>query len=529
MTVHAAFAATAARHPDNAFLCVLAETSRAYAIPAGELTYAAAAARVAQLVAAYGGAGYGFGHRVGLLLENRPDFLLHFLALNALGASIVPINPDLRSSELAYLVGHSEMVLAVCVPARQQDLRAASAWLAVIGPDDAPPAIAPALPHTSDPAQEAALLYTSGTTGLPKGCVVSHTWFLECGNWYLNMGGLIALRHGQERMLTPLPLFHMNALAASTMGMIMSGGCLIALDRFHPRSWWDNVAAARATCIHYLGVMPAILLAGPPTAAERAHQVRFGFGAGIDPRLHETAEARFGFPLIEGWAMTESGCGVAIQANETPRLVGQSCLGKPCPHIELRLVGDDGADVAAGNPGELLIRRAGQHPRHGFFTEYLKDKAATDAAWAGGWFHTGDLVRLDDQGRMYFIDRKKNVIRRSGENIAAVEVESVLLQHPAIRAVAVAAVPDAMRGDEVLACIVLRDPVPDPAAFARDLVGWCKERMAYYKAPGWVALVTELPLTGTNKIQRGVLKDLARTLLDAPGTQDTRSLKRRDP
>ena len=88
----------------------------------------------------------------------------------------------------------------------------------------------------------------------------------------------------------------MNALAASTMGMIMSGGCLIALDRFHPRSWWDNVAAARATCIHYLGVMPAILLAGPPTAAERAHQVRFGFGAGIDPRLHETAEARFGFP-----------------------------------------------------------------------------------------------------------------------------------------------------------------------------------------------------------------------------------------
>ncbi|HEY0419088.1 MAG TPA: AMP-binding protein, partial [Acetobacteraceae bacterium] len=290
----------------------------------------------------------------------------------------------------------------------------------------------------------------------------------------------------------------------------------------HPASWWDNVAAARATIVHYLGVMPTILMAAAEHPAERTHAVRFGFGAGIDKRLHAAAEARFGFPLIEGWAMTETGSGATIQANREPRITGASCFGRPDERVEMRVMGEDGADAELG---ELLVRRAGPDPRLGFFTEYLKDPEATASAWEGGWFHTGDLVRRDGAGNLFFVDRKKNVIRRSGENIAALEVEGVLQQHPLVRTAAVAAVPDALRGDEVFACIVPREKAAEQEA--AEIVRWCLSRLAYYKAPGYVAFVESVPLTSTNKIQRGELKDLARRLLEGAACIDTRAMKKR--
>jgi acyl-CoA synthetase (AMP-forming)/AMP-acid ligase II len=398
----------------------------------------------------------------------------------------------------------------------------------VIGPNDAPPpAPSQGGPPGDDPTRECALLYTSGTTGLPKGCVVSQTWFLRCGQWYLGMGRLCALQTGCERMLTPLPFFHMNAMACSTMAMVMTGSCLIPLDRFHPTTWWDSVVRSRATIVHCLGVMPAMLMALPPSPLERAHSVRFAFCPGPDRPLHAAAEARFGIPLIDGWAMTETGAGAVITAHVEPRHIGKNCFGRVPDFMEARIVSDTGADSPTDEPGELLVRHAGPDPRHGFFTEYLKDPAATAAAWQGGWFHTGDLVRRDADGLMYFIDRKKNVIRRSGENISAIEVENVLQQHRLVRAAAVAAVPDAMRGDEVLACIVPHAPVADHAQAARDLVTWCLSRLAYYKAPGYVAFIDALPLTATNKIQRGAMKDLALRLVADPACIDTRALKKR--
>jgi acyl-CoA synthetase (AMP-forming)/AMP-acid ligase II len=185
--------------------------------------------------------------------------------------------------------------------------------------------------------------------------------------------------------------------------------------------------------------------------------------------------------------------------------------------------------VAEGTPGELLVRAAGEDPRRGFFREYLKDPGATAEAWAGGWFHTGDVVRRDAEGHLYFVDRRKNVIRRSGENIAAVEVESVLRRHPGVREVAVAATPDAVRGDEVLACVVPLEPLDAAtrAGFAQALVALCLEHLAYFKAPGWVAFVDALPLTPTQKVQRGELRALAATLPGTPACIDTRALKKR--
>ncbi len=536
-TVHQAFQDTAARHPEAPFVCILPETAQVYGIEAGELTYGDAAHRIEGLRTAYAAAGYGHGHRAGLLLENRPAFLLHWFALNALGVSVVPINADLRAAELSYLIGHAELALAVALPARHASLREAAQdagrQVVLMGPDDAPPPAPGPAPHRDTPPgiqTECALLYTSGTTGKPKGCILPNRYFLHAGDWYAGIGGLAALQVGRDRMLTPLPLVHMNAMAYSVMAMVMTGGCLIPLDRFHPRTWWDSVRDSRATIVHYLGVMPAMLMKAAPTPADHQSVVRFGFGAGVDRTLQADFEARFGFPLLEAWAMTETGAGAVVIANREPRHVGTHCFGKPEPDVDVRIVTDQGEDAATDEPGEMWVRHAGDDARAGFFAGYLKDDAATQEAWREGWFHTGDVVRRGPDGSLHFVDRKKNVIRRSGENIAAVEVEGVLLRHPAVKAVAVAAVPDAVRGDEVLACIVPEAMPADAAAreaLAREIVQWSLGQLAYYKVPGFVAFLPALPLTSTNKIQRGELKSLAPTLPGTPDCVDTNAMKKR--
>ena len=534
-TVAHAFAQSAAQFGARPFLSVLPETAAIYGVPAGETSYAQMLSRIEPLRAAYAAAGYGHGHRVGLLLENRPAFFLHWFALNGLGVSVVPINPDLRSAELEYLVGHSEIALAVALPARHEALRtaarAAGRDMRVAGVDDAPPAtpfIAPLATSAIDERSECALLYTSGTTGRPKGCVLPNRYFLQAGTWYAGIGGLAQLRLGEERLLTPLPLVHMNAMAYSTMAMLLTGGCLIPLDRFHPTTWWDSVRESRATVVHYLGVMPAMLMKAQACAQDRAHDVRFGFGAGVDRSLHAPFEERFGFPLLEAWAMTETGAGAVIIANREPRRIGSSCFGREGDDIDVKLVADNGAPAGVDEPGELLVRHAGTDPRDGFFAGYLKDETATDEAWADGWFHTGDIVKRGADGQLHFIDRRKNVIRRSGENISAVEVESVLLQHPRVKAAAVAAVPDAVRGDEVLACIVSDGVAGDLRhEAAADIVDWCLARLAYYKAPGYVAFVDALPLTTSQKVQRGELRTMAAALVGQSNCVATVAMKKR--
>ncbi len=586
-TVYQAFAATAARWPERPMLCITPSTARAYGggedadggligdvveqvghladgltdamgmfdifsdpqdqtmcradapdpvaarfagTSPGEIRYADMAAAVTLLSARYAEAGYGAGMRVGLLLENRPAFFLHFLALNKLGASALPINPDLRAAELEYLIGHAEPALIVALPdlhaALADAAHAAGVALQVIADGDAlprPRANAVVAEAKEGEAREAAVLYTSGTTGQPKGCVLANSYYLHCGRWYATTGGLCEIREDpEERMITPLPLFHMNAMACSFMAMIAVGGCLIALDRFHPSTWWKDVAESRATCLHYLGVMPTMLMGAAPSPDDRAHVARFGFGAGIDPKLHAPFEERFGIPLVEAWAMTETGNGAVIAANASDRrLVGVSCLGKPSDDVEVRILADDGTET---DHGELLVRAAGADPRYGLFSHYYKNPEATAEAWEGGWFHTGDIVRRDAEGYVYFVDRKKNVIRRSGENIAAVEVESVLMRHPAIKAAGVAAVPDEVRGDEVFACLVVDAP---SEALAEEIAVWCQSQMAYYKAPAYIAFVDALPLTGTQKIQRGELKALATRLMDDPATARLGKFKKR--
>jgi acyl-CoA synthetase (AMP-forming)/AMP-acid ligase II len=533
-SVYAAFAASARRYPNHDFLVVLPETAQLYGVEPGTLRYGEALERVDALAGRYRTAGFGPGHRAGLMLENRPAFFVHWLALNALGVSVVPLSTELRAAELEYITGHSELDLAVAPAARHADLHAAAVAthraVALCEADThAIPHAAAARSGVPDTGTECALLYTSGTTGRPKACVLPNEYFLLAGLWYNRIGGLCTLRPGTERLITPLPMTHMNAMAYSTMAMILAGGAIVALDRFHPRTWWHSVHTSGATVMHYLGVMPAMLLGAPAHTDDHRHEVRFGFGAGVDKTLHAPFETRFGIPLLEAWAMTETGAGAVVIANREPRHVGQSCFGQPEAALEVRIVGDDGAPVPPGTPGELWVRASGAEPRRGFFREYLKDAEATAAAWDAGWFHTGDIVRQDTEGHLYFVDRKKNVIRRSGENISAVEVESVLRRHPLVADVAVAATPDPVRGDEVLACVMTREPLASEALdeTAAALTQLCLAQLAYFKAPGYVAFVEALPLTGTQKVQRAALKELARTLPGTPRCIDTRSMKRR--
>ena len=522
-TVFQAFTRAASQHGSRPFLEIVADTAARYDIEPGILTYAEALHAVRSAADAFSSAGISGGERVALLLGNTPECFIHWLALNLLGASVVPLNPDWRAGELEYALSHSEARLAVARTQWRARLADAAARVAlppaVVTPEELPQLKLArdretAAQIAADVHSECALLYTSGTTGEPKGCVLPNEYFLSAGRWYAQLGELASIRTGAERLITPLPMHHMNAMAFSSMVMLLSGGCIVPLDRFHPESFWPSVRASRATILHYLGVMPAMLMQFPASSTDTHHGLRFGFGAGVSARQHAAFEARFGFPLLEAWAMTETGAGAAIIAHREPRKCGTACFGRPGSRIDVRIIDDAGQDAADDAPGELLVRSAGSAPRRGFFAGYLKNAPATEEAWRDGYFHTGDIVSRDPDGYLHFIDRKKNVIRRSGENISAVEVEGVILQHDGVAAVGVAAVPDALRGDEVLALIVRRDGLTGEhaAGLAYSIVEFCLERLAYYKAPGYVAFCEDLPVTATQKIQRQKLRELALTL-----------------
>ncbi len=504
-----------------------------------EISYAEAAGEVDRLIALYRAAGYGRGHRVALLLENRPVHILHLLAAAALGFSVVPVNPDYTHDEMLYQMSDSAADLAVALPHRIAEIEAVanardSKPLPVVDGEDLPASL-PQLQSLSDGAPgrdaELALLYTSGTTGRPKGCMLDNRSFLMTGYGYVEVvrEGCVTLEDAAERIFNPLPLYHMNAGLVIPTVAILTGNCQIIPDRFHARTWWQDMVATDATIMHHLGIIPPALMALPPCPEEKQHKVRWSLGGGIEPSLHGPFEARFGITLIEGWAMTETGRSFAAVIE--PRLVDIRAFGRPNRFIEGRVVDDDDNQLPRGTPGNFIVRtpveNPGDDPRDAFFSGYLNNEAATEEAWRGGWFHTGDTVMQRDDDMFVFIDRSKNIIRRSGENIAAAEVEACLVADGRVAQVAVFAVPDEMRDEEVMACIVPADGIEGGAGLAVSLMALCQEKLAYYKAPGWWLFVDQLPTTGTQKVQKQKIFSDGQDPRAQPGILDFRERKQR--
>jgi len=507
-SLHQAFSAARRRAGEKPFL---AES----ALCGGQSwSFEQAGQEVDALIAVYDRYGWGRGHRIALALGNHPRHFFHFLALNGLGASIVPMNPDHRSAEICHALALSAAQLVVAVEPRHAAIGQALGGHPTLGQlplvradlldrhcPQAPQLVAPR--HEDPWRQEAAILFTSGTSGPPKGCVLTNEYVLTAGAWYRDLGGALSLRPAQERLLNPLPVFHMNCGMTSIATMCLTDNCLVLPDRFHASTWWEDCLQSGATAIHYLGIMPPALFKRAPVEAERSHRIRFGLGAGCDPSLHPEVEKRFGFPFVEVWGMTETGRFLANQ--HEPRQTHTRAFGRAAPPLQVRIADDQDRAVPVGTAGQLLVRASGADARQGFFSGYIGQPLETEQAWRGGWFHTGDLVRQTEDGMLHFIDRRKDIIRRSGENISAAEVEAVLAVHPAVAQVAVIAVPDELRDEEVLAVISPAQGWPPDPSSAAALVQHCLQQLAYYKAPAWIVFRDQLPVTATNKLQKNLI------------------------
>jgi acyl-CoA synthetase (AMP-forming)/AMP-acid ligase II len=524
-----AFEAQAAAQPDAAMLLAPASAGLGYAPDGFRKTYGEVRREVQAIMARFAAAGYGAGHRIAMLLENRPEFFSHWLALNGLGISIVPLNPDLRPAELVYQLDIADADLIVTYSRQAPTLAGfENPRVKVIETGEPVPAVAvPASRQSGKAEDECALLFTSGSTGKPKGCMLSNTYFMTLADWYVTQGGIAEIEQNREVALTPLPMFHMNALGCTALGMIVSGGTIVPLDRFHASRWWQSVSESGATIIHCLGVIPAILLRLPETSYDRNHKVKFSLGPGVDAKHKIEFEERYGIPIVEAWAMTETGGRATTTTARDDYTPGQRCIGRPREGMEYRIVDDAENPVTQGQPGELIVRAVGEDPRQGFFSGYLKDETATEEAWSGGWFHTGDVVYEDEKGLLYFFDRKKSIVRRSGENIAVLEVEAALSGHAAIKAVAVTPVPDDLRGEEVFAFFVNADAASDDEQLriAEEVIRDGAERLAYHKLPGYAAFIDSLPLSSTQKLQRGEIKAMAAELVRLGKAIDLRELK----
>lgn len=288
-TIFDMFAAVAATEGQLPFLAVPSNPGRDYLPDGAEYSYAEAMTEVAAISVAFREAGFMPGHRVALVLGNRPDHFWYLLALNAIGACAVPLNPEYLPHEFAYAMDKVEAAAVVASPdvvervqeaAEQAEIRIPVFVLGEALSDIPKPARKPA-PDVSTASERAALIiFTSGTTSRPKGCVISNYSCLESGRSYAEAGGLIGLEPRRERLFNPLPTFHMNSTVLSLTAMLRQRGCLIVADRFRASSWWSEIRATRATGVHYLGIIPPVLLKAPITPDEGAPTVRFGVGAG---------------------------------------------------------------------------------------------------------------------------------------------------------------------------------------------------------------------------------------------------------
>lgn len=465
------------------------------------LTFADIEARSDDLAAALAALGTCPGDRVAVMLRNQPEFPLLWLALAKLGAVLVPVNTAYQELDGEYVLAQSGARLVVTAPEFAELLGRVASRTAVervVTCDELPCGGEPPQARIA-PESPTNIQYTSGTTGSPKGCVLPHRY------WTTLARGLVdGFPHidASDTILTAQPFHYIDPQWNVALGLA-SGSTLVVLDRFHPSTFWQTVRAYGVTWFYCLGLMPTLLLRMPPEETDRDHRVRAVSASAIPRDLHAELERRWGVPWYEAFGMTETGGDIRMDPADHDEFVGTGCLGRPAPYREVMIADDNGDPVPRGETGELLIRGIGL--MHG----YHDDPDATARAFRGGWFHTGDLATMDAAGRVFYVGRTKDMIRRSGENVSADEVERALLRHPSVRAAAVLGVPDELRGEEVKAYVVLADghePHPD------ELAEFCAARLAYFKVPRYWAFPDTLPMTPSERVAKGELRRSATDL-----------------
>jgi len=462
------------------------------------LTYAQwreAAGRMSTLLTA---AGIEPGDRVGLMLPNVPAFPIAFYGALAAGAVVVPMNPLLKSREVGYYLSDSgaRVVLAWQSAAGEAAKGAADAGAQAI--TVATPDLADLLgdyaPATEQPGRQddddAVILYTSGTTGKPKGAELTHANLVR--NAELTARTLLK-NHPDDVMMGCLPLFHVFGLTCGLNATVAAGGTLTLLPRFDPAKALEIIQRDKVTIFEGVPTMYAAILhhqaADPAMAATL--RVCVSGGASMPVEIMRGFEEKFGCIILEGYGLSETS--PVASFNHPGQVRKPGSIGTPVEGVQLRLVDDAGQTVPDGEIGEIAIRG------HNVMKGYWGKPEATAEAITDGWFRTGDLAKVDSDGYYYIVDRKKDLIIRGGYNVYPREIEEVLHEHPAVAEVAVIGIPHPDLGEEVGAAVALK---PGASATPAELRDFAKDKVAAYKYPRQVWLVESLPKGPTGKILR---------------------------
>lgn len=451
------------------------------------------------------GLGLRRGARLATLLPNNESLLFAWLASIERNLTLVPVNVNLVGESLRYTVEHADADLLIVDGSAVEAYRGAFGegkpaarllvrgeemsgaerleWLLAATAREALP------PEPVQPADPALIIYTSGTTGLPKGVVLSRAAQRAHGVFY--QSDFVRLGPG-ETGYSCLPLFHVTSMGF-TLGCLL-GGARIALDaRFNPFSFWDQIRRHDARMFPYAGAMIGLLAGRPPRADDADNPAIRAIGSATPSALWEDFERRFGLTLIETYGQTEL-ASLWLMPPPEGRRVGT--IGKPVARMETRLLDAGGATPAAGEPGEIVVR-----PRDPLLMAqaYFRNGEATARAFRDGWYYTGDLACLDEDGYYRFAGRLKDFIRRRGENIAAYAIEREALAHPAVSECAAVGVPSDLGEEEIKLCVVLK---PGAVFSAEDLARYLRPRLAQFMQPRYIDLRAELPHTATERIQK---------------------------
>jgi crotonobetaine/carnitine-CoA ligase len=493
-TLKSALEDKAQRAPDRPFLLFEDAAGRTAGFTWSELDRAVN--RAAHLLVRHG---LGRGERFNLHLGNCPEFLLFWLAAAKTGTVMVPTNPVSTTDEMAYILGHSEARLAITEPQYAAALRAANARrpdpLPVIEARPAETALAGLPDRAPDrvvtPADEISMQYTSGTTSKPKGVLLTHANYVYGGEAMAK-----AMRVGPgDRHLVVLPLFHAGAQLHAVLPMLLSGGSVALIERFSASRFVEQAIRHEATLAALFAAPIRMLLAQPPGPRDARTKLRaVSYAQNITPGQWDEWHARFGARLMQIWGMTETMSLPLVHPLDLPPK--PLAMGMPVLGYECKIVDERGAEVPPGTVGEVVVAGV---PGVSLMKGYWKDERATAATFRDGWLHSGDQAWMDAEGWFFFVDRKKDMIKRAGENVSASEIEEVLKEHAAVFDAAVVGVPDPVRDQAIKAYVILKDGA---TAGADELIDWCRARLSPFKLPELIEFRATFPRTSVGKIQK---------------------------